>query len=74
MFREKCGIPQISIGDMLRAAVKAGTPLVHAIKIMDAGELVSGYIIINLMKERIRDEGLRQRFFIRRISLHNSAG
>src|SRR5512141_1483177 len=50
------GIPQISTGDMLRAAVKAGTPLgVAAKKVMDAGGLVSDDIIINLVKERIKD-------------------
>jgi adenylate kinase len=47
-------IPQISTGDMLRAAVKAGTPLgVAAKKVMDAGALVSDDIIIGLVKERI---------------------
>ncbi len=48
------GIPQISTGDMLRAAVKAGTPLgMAAKKVMDAGQLVSDDIIIGLVKERI---------------------
>jgi adenylate kinase len=48
------GIPQISTGDMLRAAVKAGTPLgLEAKKVMDAGALVSDEIIIGLVKERI---------------------
>ncbi|MDO9196736.1 adenylate kinase [Rhodoferax sp.] len=51
---QKYGIPQISTGDMLRAAVKAGTPLgIEAKKIMDAGGLVSDDLIINLVKERI---------------------
>jgi adenylate kinase len=50
------GIPQISTGDMLRAAVKAGTPLgVAAKKVMDAGQLVSDEIIIGLVKERIKE-------------------
>ena len=51
---QKYGIPQISTGDMLRAAVKAGTPLgVQAKAVMDAGQLVSDDLIINLVKERI---------------------
>ena len=55
-IREKFNIPQISTGDMLRAAVKAGTELGLAAKsIMDAGGLVSDEIIINLVKERIKD-------------------
>jgi adenylate kinase len=51
---QKYGIPQISTGDMLRAAVKAGSPLgIEAKKVMDAGGLVSDDLIINLVKERI---------------------
>jgi adenylate kinase len=51
---QKNGIPQISTGDMLRAAVKAGTPLgIEAKKVMDSGGLVSDDLIINLVKERI---------------------
>ncbi len=50
------GIPQISTGDMLRAAVKAGTPLgVAAKKVMDAGQLVPDDLIINLVKDRIKE-------------------
>jgi adenylate kinase len=53
---EKFGIPQISTGDMLRAAVKAGTPLgVQAKAVMDAGQLVSDEIIIGLVRERIAE-------------------
>jgi len=55
-IRERFRIPQISTGDMLRAAVKAGTPLgIAAKKVMDAGQLVSDDIIIGLVKERLRD-------------------
>ncbi|MFY9327759.1 MAG: adenylate kinase [Georgfuchsia sp.] len=54
-IKEKFGIPQISTGDMLRAAVKAGTPLgIEAKKIMDAGGLVSDDIIIGLVKDRLQ--------------------
>ncbi len=54
-LREKFGIPQISTGDMLRAAVKAGTPLgAAAKKVMDAGQLVSDDVIIGLVKERLK--------------------
>jgi adenylate kinase len=53
---EKFGIPQISTGDMLRAAVKAGTPLgLAAKKVMDSGALVSDDIIIGLVKERLKE-------------------
>ncbi len=53
---EKYGIPQISTGDMLRAAVKAGTEMGKQAKaVMDAGQLVSDEIIIGLVKERIEE-------------------
>src|SRR5260221_4676563 len=54
-IKEAYGIPQISTGDMLRAAVKAGTPLgIAAKKVMDTGALVSDDIIIGLVKDRLR--------------------
>jgi adenylate kinase len=54
-IKDAFGIPQISTGDMLRAAVKAGTPLgVAAKKIMDSGGLVSDAIIIGLVKDRLQ--------------------
>ena len=54
-IKEKFGIPQISTGDMLRAAVKAGTDLgLAAKKVMDAGGLVSDGIIIGLVTERLK--------------------
>ncbi|MFC5549582.1 adenylate kinase [Massilia aerilata] len=55
-IKEKYNIPQISTGDMLRAAIKAGTELgLAAKKVMDAGQLVSDDIIIGLVKERLKD-------------------
>ena len=63
LIKDKFGIPQISTGDMLRAAVKAGTPLgIAAKKIMDAGSLVSDDIIINLVKERIKEADCKNGF------------
>src|SRR6185295_424827 len=50
----KYGIPQISTGDMLRSAIKAGTPLgLAAKKLMDAGQLVADDIVIGLVRERL---------------------
>jgi len=55
-IKDKYNIPQISTGDMLRAAVKAGTPLgLQAKKIMDEGGLVSDEIILGLVKDRIQE-------------------
>ena len=57
------GIPQISTGDMLRAAIKAGTPLgLEAKKIMDEGGLVRDDIIIGMVKERIAQDDCRGGF------------
>jgi len=56
-IKDKYNIPQISTGDMLRAAVKAGTPLgVEAKKVMDAGGLVSDDIILGLIDERLKED------------------
>jgi adenylate kinase len=55
-IKEKFNIPQISTGDMLRAAFKAGTPLgIAAKKVIDGGNLVSDGIIIGLVKERVME-------------------
>lgn len=60
---KKYGIPKIATGDMLRAAVKAQTPLgIEAKKVMDSGKLVSDDIIIGLVKERIAQPDCRNGF------------
>ena len=60
---QKYAIPQISTGDMLRAAVKAGTELgIKAKQVMDSGGLVSDELIINLVKERIAQPDCAQGF------------
>ena len=62
-IKEKFNIPQISTGDMLRAAVKAGSPLgLEAKKFMDAGGLVPDEVIIGLVKERIKDADCQSGF------------
>lgn len=54
LISQKFNIPQISTGDMLRSAIKAGTPLGQTAKaVMEAGQLVSDELIINLVKERL---------------------
>ncbi len=60
---EAYGIPKISTGDMLRAAVAAGTPLgIEAKKVMDAGGLVSDEIILGLVAERLREPDCAEGF------------
>ncbi|MEZ0327967.1 MAG: adenylate kinase [Dissulfuribacterales bacterium] len=62
-IKEKLGIPQISTGDMLRAALKAGTPLgLEAKKYMDAGGLVPDDVIIGLVKDRIQQDDCKNGF------------
>ncbi len=61
----KFGIPQISTGDMLRAAIKAGTELGKQAKaVMDAGQLVSDELIIGLVKERVSQEDCQAGFLL----------
>ena len=63
VIKEEFSIPQSSTGDMLRAAVKAGTPLgLEAKKVMDAGGLVSDDIILGLVKERITEDDCKNGF------------
>ncbi|EEZ00586.1 adenylate kinase [Vibrio sp. RC586] len=62
---EKFGIPQISTGDMLRAAIKAGTELGKQAKaVIDAGQLVSDDIILGLIKERIAQADCEKGFLL----------
>jgi adenylate kinase len=62
---EKYGIVQISTGDMLRAAVREGTPLgLEAKKVMDAGGLVSDEVILGLIKERIAQNDCKNGFLL----------
>lgn len=62
---DKYGIPQISTGDMLRAAIKAGTGLGKQAKsVIDAGQLVSDEIILGLVKERIAQEDCAKGFLL----------
>jgi len=62
---EKFGIPQLSTGDMLRAAVKAGTPVgLKAKAVMDAGGLVSDEIVIGIIKDRIKEADASKGFIL----------
>ena len=74
-IREAYGIPQISTGDMLRGAVKAGTPLgIAAKKVMDSGALVSDEIIIGVGQGAAEGSRLRWRLPLRRLPADDSAG
>jgi len=62
---EKYGIPQLSTGDMLRAAVKAGTPVgMQAKAVMDAGGLVSDEIVVGIISDRIEEADARNGFIL----------
>lgn len=62
---ERHGIPQVSTGDLLRAAVKAGTPLgVHAKAIMDAGKLVDDATMLGIIRERLAQPDAQQGFIL----------
>lgn len=62
---ERHGVPQISTGDLLRAAVKAGTPLgVHAKAIMDAGKLVDDATMLGIIRERLGQPDARKGFIL----------
>ena len=62
---EKFGIPQLSTGDMLRAAVKAGTPIgLQAKAVMDSGVLVSDAIVVGIVADRIEEPDARNGFIL----------
>ncbi|ROR01714.1 adenylate kinase [Desulfosoma caldarium] len=62
---ERYGIPQISTGDMLRAALKAGTPLgLEAKKYMDQGALVPDSVVVGLVKDRIQQEDCKKGYML----------
>ncbi|MDY0212004.1 MAG: adenylate kinase [Desulfuromonadaceae bacterium] len=62
---DKYGIPQISTGDMLRAAVKAGTPMgVKAKACMDGGNLVPDEVVIGIVRERLQQDDCDQGFIL----------
>ena len=62
---ERYGIPQLSTGDMLRAAVAAGTPIGQQAKaIMDRGDLVSDDVVVGIVADRIEEEDARRGFIL----------
>ncbi len=62
---ERLGIPQLSTGDMLRAAVAAGTPVgLKAKAVMDRGDLVSDEIVVGIIADRIEEADARQGFIL----------
>ena len=74
-LQDKYDIPQLSTGDMLRAAVKAGTPIgLKAKAIMDAGGLVPDEIVVGIIAERIDEPDAQGRFHPGRLSAHRGAG
>lgn len=65
LISERLGLPQLSTGDMLRAAVKAGTPVgLKAKKIMDAGSLVSDEVVIGIIADRISEPDCAKGFIL----------
>ena len=72
---EKHGIVQLSTGDMLRAAVKADTPVgLRAKDIMARGELVPDEVVVGIIEERIAQPDAKPGFHPRRLSAHRRAG
>src|SRR5690606_7015371 len=64
-LKSELGVPHISTGDMLRAAVAAGTPLgLKAKAVMEAGQLVSDDILLGMLEERLANEDARAGFIL----------
>src|SRR5690606_38722427 len=64
-LKSELGVPHISAGDMLRAAVAAGTPLgLKAKAVMDAGQLVSDDILLGMLEERLANDDARAGFIL----------
>lgn len=64
-LKTELGVPHISTGDLLRAAVKAGTPLgLKAKEVMDAGHLVSDEIVLGMLEERLAEDDARAGFIL----------
>ena len=62
---EKYGMPQISTGDLLRAAVSAGTPLGKEAKtVMDKGELVPDRIVLGMVEERLKQDDCKKGYIL----------
>ena len=65
MLLDEIGVPHVSTGDMLRAAVKAGTPVgLQAKAVMDAGELVSDELVIGIAEERLSEDDAKKGFLL----------
>ena len=65
MLKKSLGIPHVSTGDLLRAAVKAGTPLgLKAKAVMDAGNLVSDDIVLGMLEERVSQDDAKAGFIL----------
>ena len=72
---QKHGIVQLSTGDMLRAAVAAGTPVgLRAKSIMDAGQLVPDEVVVAIIADRIDQPDCQARLRARRLPAHRAAG
>ncbi len=75
ILKVKLNIPTISTGNILRAAVKNGTPTgLKAKEYMDAGKLVPDEVIIGIINERLQEAGLQERLYSGRCAPHHRPG